>query len=171
EQEHINEVIIGWYHSHPKMGAHFFSATDIATQKRYQHFLNQAVGLVLDPYNYMMSGQPKDLDIHVWRVDEKGFSTEISFKILQDTNMIIINILEHLKRQKVLESAVSQIIYSLNPKLEQSILEMLEEHLEGALVRGRETNFRKVILFSALIQSLVVMGIFLIIWAMIILIF
>jgi len=40
-------MIVGWYHSHPNLGA-FFSSTDRATQKA---FFNKAysVGLVIDP--------------------------------------------------------------------------------------------------------------------------
>ena len=40
--------IVGWFHSHPHMGA-FFSATDVETQRA---FFNQAysVGWVIDPY-------------------------------------------------------------------------------------------------------------------------
>ena len=171
EQEELNEVIIGWYHSHPKMGAHFFSSTDVATQKRYQFFLKQAVGLVLDPYKYIMSGQPTDLDIHAWRVGEGGASSDVPFKILKQTNKSIINILEHLQRQKVLKQAVSQIIYSLNPKLEESISEMLDVSLGGAVGGGAGVNIRKTLLFSFLIQALVIMGIFFMVWAIIILTF
>lgn len=167
EKEELNEVIIGWYHSHPHMGAHFFSATDVATQKRYEFFLKQAVGLVLDPYKYVMSGQPDDLDIHAWRVGEAEFGSEVPFKIMKDANKITLNILEHLKRQKVLEQAVSQIIYSLNPKLEQSLTDMLSMGVGGAISEGKGVAFRKVVLFSVLIQALVLLGVFFIVWAII----
>jgi proteasome lid subunit RPN8/RPN11 len=169
EREELNEVIVGWYHSHPRMGAHFFSSTDVSTQKRYQYFLDQAVGLVLDPSKYIMSGLVADLDIHAWRVDENELSRDIPYKILKDPEKSVLNILDHLKRQKVLESAVTQIIYSLNPKLEQSITEMLGLNVESALSSERGINFRKVVLFSILIQALVIMGIFFIVWAIILL--
>jgi proteasome lid subunit RPN8/RPN11 len=41
-------IIVGWYHSHPKLGA-FFSGTDRATQRA---FFNHpySVGLVVDPW-------------------------------------------------------------------------------------------------------------------------
>lgn len=167
EKEELNEVIIGWYHSHPHMGAHFFSATDVATQKRYEFFLNQAVGLVLDPYKYVMSGQPDDLDIHAWRVGEGDYGSDVPFKIMKDTNKITLNILEHLKREKVMDQAVSQIIYSLNPKMEQSLTEMLSMGVGGAISEGKGVAFRKVVLFSVLIQALVLLGIFFIVWAII----
>lgn len=42
-----DEFVVGWYHSHPNLGA-FFSGTDRATQKRF--FFNAFnVGLVVDP--------------------------------------------------------------------------------------------------------------------------
>jgi 26S proteasome regulatory subunit N11 len=169
EQEEQDEVIIGWYHSHPRMGAHFFSATDVSTQKRYQYFLNQAVGLVLDPYKYATSGQVSDLDIHAWRVNEQGVASDIPFKMLKDQNKSILNILEHLNRQKVVERAVSQIIYSLNPKLEEALSEILNVNVGTALSNGGGVNIRKVLLFSFLIQALVIIGVFFIVWAIIIL--
>lgn len=42
-----DEIVVGWYHSHPDLGA-FFSGTDRATQKRF--FSNAfSIGLVVDP--------------------------------------------------------------------------------------------------------------------------
>jgi hypothetical protein len=42
-----NRMVVGWYHSHPNLGA-FFSGTDRRTQR---HFFREAysVGLVIDP--------------------------------------------------------------------------------------------------------------------------
>jgi proteasome lid subunit RPN8/RPN11 len=40
--------IVGWYHSHPSLGA-FVSSLDFATQKRFQALFPDAVGLVIDP--------------------------------------------------------------------------------------------------------------------------
>lgn len=43
------KIIVGWYHSHPKLGA-FFSGRDRATQKAF--FQSEfSVGLVIDPFN------------------------------------------------------------------------------------------------------------------------
>ncbi|MHA1265609.1 MAG: Mov34/MPN/PAD-1 family protein [Candidatus Helarchaeota archaeon] len=168
EQEGLKEVIIGWYHSHPKMGAHFFSSTDVATQKRYQFFLEQAVGLVLDPHNYVISGKPTDIDIHAWRIED-NIAKDVPFRILIEKEKVLENILTHLKRQNILKRAVSQIIYSLNPKLEQSITKMLNLNFGGALGEGRGVLVRKIVLFSILIQALAITGILLIIWGLMIL--
>ncbi|MHC1592153.1 MAG: Mov34/MPN/PAD-1 family protein, partial [Candidatus Helarchaeales archaeon] len=51
-----DKFIIGWYHSHPGMGSHFFSHTDVSTQKRYQALFKNAVGIVIDPVKYMKTG-------------------------------------------------------------------------------------------------------------------
>ncbi len=47
QAQHESQVILGWYHSHPDIGA-FFSATDRKTQSA---FFNQAwsLGWVIDP--------------------------------------------------------------------------------------------------------------------------
>lgn len=49
-REHLTareRMVVGWYHSHPNLGA-FFSGTDRRTQR---HFFNQpySIGLVMDP--------------------------------------------------------------------------------------------------------------------------
>jgi proteasome lid subunit RPN8/RPN11 len=51
-QEHIDKgkSVIGWYHSHPNLGA-FFSSTDRATQKAF--FNNPfSLGVVIDPVRF-----------------------------------------------------------------------------------------------------------------------
>ncbi len=44
-----NNFVLGWYHSHPNLGA-FFSSTDKHTQKNFFPS-NYNLGLVVDPYN------------------------------------------------------------------------------------------------------------------------
>ena len=46
--ESSRETIVGWYHSHPGLGL-FMSATDVATQERFQALFPKAVALVVDP--------------------------------------------------------------------------------------------------------------------------
>ena len=43
-----NNFVLGWYHSHPNLGA-FFSGTDKYTQKNFFPN-NYNLGLVVDPY-------------------------------------------------------------------------------------------------------------------------
>ncbi|MBS7287199.1 MAG: Mov34/MPN/PAD-1 family protein [Candidatus Freyarchaeota archaeon] len=56
ERERGGEVIVGWWHSHPRMGADFMSATDVETQRVYQAFFPHAVALIVDPAEYEKSG-------------------------------------------------------------------------------------------------------------------
>ena len=125
---------------------------------------------MLDPHKYVASGQTSYLDIHAWRVDERGTANDVPFQILSDSNKAVTNILEHLKRQSVLKRAVSQIIYSLNPRLERSITEMLDLNLGGALAGGRGVILKKTVLLGVLIQALVMIGIILIVWSILIII-
>jgi proteasome lid subunit RPN8/RPN11 len=46
QEEHL--MVVGWYHSHPNLGA-FFSGTDRATQRRFFSH-SYSVGFVLDPF-------------------------------------------------------------------------------------------------------------------------
>jgi hypothetical protein len=65
------EVIIGWWHTHPGLGAHFMSGTDIATQQRYQAFFPQAVAMVVDPLRFSESLDLEDLDLHIFTVENR----------------------------------------------------------------------------------------------------
>ena len=40
--------VVGWYHSHPELGC-FVSAIDFETQRRFQSFFPDAIGLIIDP--------------------------------------------------------------------------------------------------------------------------
>lgn len=42
------EMVVGWYHSHPGMGC-WFSGTDINTQQSFEQLNSRAVGIVVDP--------------------------------------------------------------------------------------------------------------------------
>ena len=59
-----NSIVVGWYHSHPNLGA-FFSSTDRYTQK---HFFNHDynLGLVIDPIRnekkYFLNSNSKELN-------------------------------------------------------------------------------------------------------------
>ncbi len=68
ERQGTGEVIIGWWHTHPGLGAHFMSGTDIATQQRYQAFFPKAVAMVVDPLRFSESLVLRDLDLHIFTV-------------------------------------------------------------------------------------------------------
>lgn len=42
------EMVVGWYHSHPGFGC-WFSGTDINTQQSFEQLNSRAVGIVVDP--------------------------------------------------------------------------------------------------------------------------
>ncbi|MHA1300802.1 MAG: Mov34/MPN/PAD-1 family protein [Candidatus Helarchaeota archaeon] len=68
ENRGFKEHIIGWYHSHPRMGAHFFSHTDVNTQRRYQQLFPHAIGIVIDPYKFVNSLKYSDIDCHIYHL-------------------------------------------------------------------------------------------------------
>ncbi len=66
-------AIVGWYHSHPGLGAHFMSSTDVQTQKVYQSYFPKAVALVIDPVPFNRSGNWEDIDIHLYNVVKDAY--------------------------------------------------------------------------------------------------
>ena len=82
------EVIVGWWHTHPGMGAHFMSGTDIATQQRYQAFFPSAIAMVVDPLKFSKSLELTDLDLHIYTIKE-GYSKDLDYVYAKDPSEII----------------------------------------------------------------------------------
>ena len=96
EKRNINTYIIGWYHSHPKMGAHFFSHTDVNTQTRYQKIFPRAIGLVIDPYKFTLSSKFEEIDCHIYHIKDDKLQN-IKFPIKSKLQSGLTRIYGHLK--------------------------------------------------------------------------
>jgi proteasome lid subunit RPN8/RPN11 len=91
-----NESIIGWWHSHPGMGARFMSGTDVATQQKYQKMFPHAVALVIDPVKFLQTGKIEDLDYKCYTIINKNYES-LETKIADDQNEILITTFKSIK--------------------------------------------------------------------------
>jgi proteasome lid subunit RPN8/RPN11 len=82
------EVIVGWWHSHPGLGAGFMSGTDVSTQLRYQAFFPDAVALVVDPMRFSESLNLAHLDLHVYTVEGRK-AKDLDYVYAHDPKEII----------------------------------------------------------------------------------
>jgi len=82
------EVIVGWWHTHPGLGAGFMSGTDIATQRRYQSLFPKAVALIVDPIRFTETLNLDDLDLHIYRVSRQQ-PRDLSFTYVRDPAEVI----------------------------------------------------------------------------------
>jgi len=82
------EVIVGWWHTHPGLGAGFMSGTDIATQERYQSLFPEAVALIVDPIRFIETLNLDDLDLHIYRVDEQQYQ-DLTFTYVHEPTEVI----------------------------------------------------------------------------------
>jgi len=48
KQTQRNEIVVGWYHSHPGFGC-WLSGVDVSTQQSFEQLNPRAVALVIDP--------------------------------------------------------------------------------------------------------------------------
>lgn len=117
ESHESDEKIVGWYHSHPNMGAHFFSRTDISTQNRYQMFSPQTVGFVVDPSKFIQTGDPTQIDLKCWRVQNNN-SVRIDYEIVVDTVACFQNVLDHIRYEAGMDNELPIIISNLIPQLQ-----------------------------------------------------
>ncbi len=87
ELEREGEVIVGWWHSHPRMGANFMSMIDIRTQQVYQAFFPYAVALIVDPIEYERNGI-NERSCKLYKVSEEGYE-EIPFELSLELNELV----------------------------------------------------------------------------------
>lgn len=73
DKEEIDEVIVGWFHSHPGYGC-FLSSTDIETQIKY---FNKPyhIAVVIDPVR-------KEIDVFTLNESRNGY-VKVPFKIIR----------------------------------------------------------------------------------------
>lgn len=91
-----NENIVGWWHSHPRMGARFMSRTDIATQEKYQKMFPQAIALIMDPVKFLETGKIEDLDYKCYTVINKKYES-LETEIAEDKNEILVTSFKSIK--------------------------------------------------------------------------
>jgi len=116
-EKNPNLKLIGWYHSHPGMGAHFFSQTDVNTQFKYQLFFPEAIGIVIDPRKKIKETGLIQHDFHVWKVlDKKAIKGKLfinkSFKLKKDN---------HEKHLKQLGKEELRLIKELNLFIQENL--------------------------------------------------
>ena len=135
ETKHPKLKLIGWYHSHPGMGAHFFSQTDILTQNKYQIFYNYAIALVIDPKKKNKKKSFIPCDLQAWNVknnvpvNHKLFFGK-SFKNKKDKRD------NHLK---LLSNKIQDLI-----KIERFMQDRINGNIEMNLTRSKyHVNFQQ----------------------------
>ena len=87
--------IVGWWHSHPNIGAHIFSSTDVNTQNAYQALFDRAIAFVIDQEKFKRTADFVDLDTRFYRVDGSK-SYAIPYELRGDPANEIRLILPHI---------------------------------------------------------------------------
>ncbi|MBS7247391.1 MAG: Mov34/MPN/PAD-1 family protein [Candidatus Jordarchaeales archaeon] len=96
EEDGGDEVIVGWWHSHPGMGADFMSATDIKTQCVWQALFPYAIALIVDPAEYEKRGINKR-SCSLYKAVSSGYEA-IPFDTMLDLNELVSAGLRSIKR-------------------------------------------------------------------------
>lgn len=119
-----NESIIGWWHSHPRMGAGFMSGTDIATQEKYQKMFPQATALIIDPTKFLETGKIEDLDYNCYTVTKEGYKP-LETEIAKNQNEILVTTFKSIKRlrkdiQRVLKKEEKNFVLETQEKVKNT---------------------------------------------------
>jgi proteasome lid subunit RPN8/RPN11 len=123
------ETIIGWWHSHPGMGAGFMSGTDLATQQKYQKIFPQALALVIDPTTFFKTGKIEDLDYKLYTVNSKGYKP-VETEIAQNSNEILITTFKSIKSlRKDLQRIIQKSEQNITSETAKKIRSTTEAHI------------------------------------------
>ncbi|WEU40565.1 MAG: hypothetical protein OdinLCB4_001140 [Candidatus Odinarchaeum yellowstonii] len=103
-----SEIICGWFHTHPGMGADFMSQTDVKTQNLYQKLFPEAVALVVDPLEYLEKSDIDKKTLSLYRVQD-GKPVEIDFKTTLTGREILTLALKNLREEKPITQSFSRL--------------------------------------------------------------
>ncbi len=124
-----SDYIVGWYHSHPGFGC-FLSPIDVDTQSGLQKMFSKCVALVVDPYEFIISGRPRDAKIEMFRVQD-GRIVTLEYEVVFETDKIIRNFIDNLERgEDQYVTSLDKIrleFYEWNRKLEEKVGFVTEE--------------------------------------------
>ncbi|MEM3586152.1 MAG: Mov34/MPN/PAD-1 family protein [Candidatus Jordarchaeaceae archaeon] len=154
EREGRKEYIVGWYHSHPGFGC-FLSHVDIETQTKLQRMFPQCIALVVDPYDFIMSGRPSDAEVKMFQVQEDKV-VSLDYEIMLEKDKIIKNLIDHLERgEEPYSTTLERIrleVYEGNRRIEEKIdfatekIEQIHKELEnifGTINKNGQTKHAK----------------------------
>ena len=96
-EEGMGETIVGWWHTHPSMGAGFMSGTDVATQEKYQRLFPKAVALIVDPVKFLQTGKIEDLDYQCYTVVNKTYKP-LETEIAGDTDEVLVTTFRSIRK-------------------------------------------------------------------------
>ncbi|MFX1474113.1 MAG: Mov34/MPN/PAD-1 family protein [Promethearchaeota archaeon] len=150
-------VILGWWHTHPGMGAHFMSGTDIATQQRYQAIFPKAIAMIVDPLKFTRSLDIDDLDLHIYRA-VKGDAKEYRYSLVHEPKEVIPDLTKLLLRLDATTHVVLEDTW-----FERMIRELIGEHVTTAEFTERLGQFIEVAVVFGIISImllLVILSIF-----------
>ncbi|MHA1754527.1 MAG: hypothetical protein ACTSYR_03310 [Candidatus Odinarchaeia archaeon] len=94
------EIICGWFHTHPGLGADFLSPTDIQTQTSYQALFENSIAIVVDPLRFKKSKLVDDKVISVFKL-VNGEPKKLRFKLDISSYEVIQNYFESKLKEKI----------------------------------------------------------------------
>ncbi len=145
------DVILGWWHTHPGMGAHFMSGTDIATQQRYQAIFPKAIAMIVDPQKFTRSLDLEDLDLHIYRVVKSG-AKDLRYSLVHEPKEVIPDLTKLLLR---LEAATHIVLE--DTWFERMLRELVGEHITTAEFTERAGQFIEVVVAFSVISVMILL--------------
>jgi len=115
EKKGGNEVIVGWWHTHPGMGT-FLSGTDIATQKIYQALLPEAIAMVNDGNKYSQTRKQSDFKTEFFRVKDNK-AHKINYGVTTNPNKLVTFLTDFIQQEenisRVIQTTTASVVNEL----------------------------------------------------------
>jgi proteasome lid subunit RPN8/RPN11 len=145
------DVILGWWHTHPGMGAHFMSGTDIATQQRYQAIFPKAIAMIVDPQKFSRTLDFDDLDLHVYRIAKRDVK-DLRYSLVHEPKEVIPDLTKLLLRLDATTRVVLEDTW-----FERMLRELIGEHVTTAEFTERIGRFIEVAVTFSVISIMVLL--------------
>jgi hypothetical protein len=145
------DVILGWWHTHPGMGANFMSGTDVATQQRYQAIFPKAIAMIVDPLKFTRSLDIDDLDLHIFRV-VKSQPKDLRYSLVHEPKEVIPDLTKLLLRLEATTHVVLEDTW-----FERMLRELIGEQITTAEFTERAGQFLEVILAFGVISVMLLL--------------
>jgi 26S proteasome regulatory subunit N11 len=110
-----NDIIIGWYHSHPGFGC-WLSSVDMNTQKSFEQLNNRSIALVIDPIQSIKGNIVLEVFRLISFLHQKEEIREINSLAFGDKNILILNDEDH---------GLNKSYYSLDLSFRKNLMEKI----------------------------------------------
>lgn len=142
EKRGKNEIILGWWHTHPGMTV-FMSGTDVATQQIYQALLPEAVAMVNDGNAFARTRNQNDFKAKFFRINQQSKAFEVNFGVMTNPNMLVEILTDHIQDEESVERIAERTAQKMGAPIKDSLKKINDAVLCKEEFEKAESSWKK----------------------------